>query len=74
MVLGVENVVFLVLICGVLICFFLLFGFADLCSQLFAVLMRFDVSIWFPFSFNKITDFHFDLSFHFAFENFFLGI
>ncbi len=56
------------LICGVLICSFLIW-FCATYVLTFSVLMRFDVFIGFLFSFNKITDFHFDFSFHFVFEN-----
>ncbi len=57
------------LISGVLICSFPYLVSAT-CVFNFFVLMRFDISILiFFFSFNKITDFHFDFSFHFVFEN-----
>ncbi len=50
--------------------FFFLFGFVRPVFLIFFVLVRFDISILiFFFSFNKITDFHFDFSFHFVFEN-----
>ncbi len=48
--------------------FFYFFGFVRLMLSIFFCVD----AVWSPFPYNKITDFHFDFSFYFVFENFLL--